>query len=347
MNIYYKIMASPRKKNINIQPEIAYRDLKYKYWNDVTRNNGFLPQSVLHEDIDKGVIEFFNKLPLVSGDEKIPVIFLTLQRWGEFTKTWEFTDEFDNIKIPFLSIVRQPNVELKEGNFTIPDRKTFPFIKLPIWDGNRKGLDIYKIPQPTPIIMKYQISFFTTKMREVNLVNKIISQKFSSRQSYILVNGHYFPLLWNGTSDESQIENDSKRFYHITYEIDCESYLLDTSEFERTEIVPTLNRAFLTTELTNTTIRRPVFDKNGNDITLYFYFQVPITSTFTFLDSNYKFLEVETENISSFQFKINNINVDLPFEGSLDSQLSISIVKVDSSQQGKIILKGIDFGSIS
>jgi len=340
-------MASPRKKNINIQPEIAYKDLRFKYWNGVTRNNGFLPQSVLHEDIDREVINYFNELPLTVGDEKIPVIFLTIQRWGEFTKTWQFTDEFENIKIPFLSIVRQPNVELMENDFTIPDRKTFPFIKLPIWDGNRKGVDIYKIPQPPRIIMKYQISFFSTKMREINMINRIMAQQFTSRQSYILVNGHYFPLLWNGTSDESQIDNENKRFYHITFDIDCECYLMDTSEFSRVELVPTINRSFLTTELTNSLIRRPVFDKNGNETTLYFYFEVPLTSTFTFLDSNYKFSEVTLENISSYQFKINNSNVSLPFDGFLDSQLSIAIVKTNSSLPAKIILQGIDLGSIT
>ena len=42
---------------------------------------------------------------------KVPVIFLTLQRWSEFTKTWQFTDEHKDIQMPFISIVRNPDIQ--------------------------------------------------------------------------------------------------------------------------------------------------------------------------------------------------------------------------------------------
>jgi hypothetical protein len=340
-------MASPRKKNINIQPEIAYRDLDLKYWNELTKNNGYLPQSVLHEDIDKGVIDYFKSLPFNVGEEKIPQIFVTIQRWGEFTKSWEFTDEFENLKIPFISIIREPNVSPKEGDYRIPNRKTFPFIKLPIWDGNRKGVDIYKIPQPVPVIMQYKFNFFSNKMREVNLVNKIMMQQFASAQSYIIVNGHYFPLYLESVNDESQIDNESKRFYMQSYDIKCEGYLLDVSEFEVTELIPSINRSFLTQEISNSIIKKPVIDINGNEFSLFFYFNPPLSSTFINLSSNYIFESIIPENVLSYIIKLNGIDQTLPFTGNRSDQLSISIVRDNTLLPSKVTFAGKNLGTIN
>ena len=31
--------------------------------------------------------------------QKVPIIFLTIQRWTEFSKTWQFSDKFKNIEL--------------------------------------------------------------------------------------------------------------------------------------------------------------------------------------------------------------------------------------------------------
>ena len=36
-------------------------------------------------------------------------------------------------------------------------------LKVPTWDGQRKGMDIYKIPQPVPVDITYNIKIFCTK----------------------------------------------------------------------------------------------------------------------------------------------------------------------------------------
>ena len=43
---------------------------------------------------------------------KVPVIFLSIQRWAEFAKTWQFSDENKNIKMPFITIVRKPDAQV-------------------------------------------------------------------------------------------------------------------------------------------------------------------------------------------------------------------------------------------
>ena len=58
------------------------------------------------------------------------------------------------LELPFIVVVRNPDVQYGSNpalNYTIPDRKQFHYAKVPTWDGNRKGYDIYTIPQPVPV----------------------------------------------------------------------------------------------------------------------------------------------------------------------------------------------------
>ena len=43
-------------------------------------------------------------------------------------------------------------------------------------------------------------------MRELNQLNKVIMQKFSSRQAYTFIKGQYVPIILNNVSDET--DND-------------------------------------------------------------------------------------------------------------------------------------------
>ena len=72
--------------------------------------------------------------------------------------------------------------------YNIPNRKMYYYMEVPTWDGNRKGADIYKIPQPVPADFKYTVAIICNRMRELNVLNKTILQKFSSRQSYTQIN---------------------------------------------------------------------------------------------------------------------------------------------------------------
>ena len=85
-------MALPKgfRKNIKIaRPKegVARRE---ELVDNFTDDGTYLPRGVMYEDIDKSFIDFINsEAELVIDDEKVPVIFLTIQRWSEFNNTWQ------------------------------------------------------------------------------------------------------------------------------------------------------------------------------------------------------------------------------------------------------------------
>jgi hypothetical protein len=226
----------------------------------ITKDGTFLPKSVLHADLDLGMLEFVKtELHTVLNGDEIPVMdkILTIQRWGEFASDWKFVDQDENVKLPFVSVIRQPDVQYGTNpslQYTIPNRKTFHYVKVPTWDGQRKGVDLYKIPQPVPVDITYEIKVVCNRMRDLNQFNTTVLQKFTSRQAYTFVKGHYIPIILESVSDESQISDlESRRYYLQTYKLQLQGFLIDEEEFE---VVPAITRAMTMLEIEEPTIRR-------------------------------------------------------------------------------------------
>jgi len=268
-----------RKKDINFskyksgvkgkdtRADYPYSDFWYdnervnQIFDDVQKGGGFFPQSVLHEDHDKAFLNFIKedcKLVTKTTDpvtkqteEKIvPMFFLNLQRWKEFTKTWNLMNKKKQISMPFITVVRKLEVSRDDDNqFTIPVRRLFPYMYVPTWDGNKKGVDVYRVPQPVPVTMSFEVRLFSTKIRDLNKFNKIILRNFSSNQFYINVNGHYTQLTLESVGDESQIDSiDERRFYQQSYDIKLTGYLIDSEEFK---VTPAITRVMTVQEITN------------------------------------------------------------------------------------------------
>tara|TARA_R110000851_G_scaffold23513_1_gene68739 strand:+ start:567 stop:1625 length:1059 start_codon:yes stop_codon:yes gene_type:complete len=252
-------MALPKKikKNINITPGPVQGHYPYDYNGIVTPNRReelsdlisehgtMLPKSVLHADLDRGMLDFVkDDLRTSVSGKKVPVIdrILTLQRWGEFSKTWSFSDKDKNVSLPFVVVVRKPDVQPGTNpalQYTIPDRKQFHYAKVPTWDGNRKGYDVYKIPQPVPVDVIYDVKIVCNRMRELNQFNKIILQKFTSRQAYTFIKGHYIPMILSSVGDESVVDTEERRYYQQNYQFQLQGFLIDEEEFE---VTPAISR---------------------------------------------------------------------------------------------------------
>lgn len=262
-------MALPKgfRKNIKIIKEKVGPARRQEILDDIDRYGTFLPRGIMYEDMDKSFIDFVeNDVELVVDGEKVPVIFLTLQRWSEFSKTWQHSDKYKNIKMPFITIVRKPNPQVGKnqgGLFNVPGRRTYTYVKVPTFEGGRKGVDTYKIPQPTSVDISYEVRLFTNKMRDLNNLNVEIQQKFNAIQYYIKVNGHPMPLLLENIGDESNVDDfENRRFYVQPFEIRLQGYILDESKFE---VIPTINRALIMVELDTKSIK-PKIDFNNNKI---------------------------------------------------------------------------------
>ena len=214
-------MALPKKIKKDIDIKVVNPESGPQRWVDqfLEQNKQFLPRSVDFADLDAGLVGFVNDdLGFELKGEKVPVHFLTLQRWNEFTKLWPNTDKYKNIKIPFVSVVRRPNPETgtNPADFKIPVRKNFPYMQIPIWNGSRNGADIYGIPNPVGVDLTYTVRFFSFRMRELNKLHQKVLQTFASAQAYVNIKGHYFPILLESIGDESQVDDlEGKRFYVV------------------------------------------------------------------------------------------------------------------------------------
>lgn len=78
-------------------------------------------------------------------------------------------------------------------------------------------------------------------MRELNAFNKTVLQKFSSRQAYQTIKGHYIPIIWDNVSDESVMDIEKRKYYIQTYDFTMMGFLLDEDEFE---VKPGVERVF-------------------------------------------------------------------------------------------------------
>ena len=253
-------LPSTYKKNVNLyhpRPNVEYPqsesmassaadDMK----NLIMDKDVYLPKGVLHFDLDKGFKNFVTEsMQTVIDNKKVPVIMLSLQKWNEFTQTWSLLDEYKNIEMPFITIVRKPNTRPgTNANLlhNIPGNRTYTYSEVPTWDGNRKGVDLYKIPMPTPIDIIYEVRLFSTRQADLNEFNKIVMKEFRSLQAYTMVNGHYIPILLEDDSDESQVQDlDQRRFYVHLYNFTLQGFILDPADFQ---VVPAINRVIILKE---------------------------------------------------------------------------------------------------
>jgi hypothetical protein len=314
----------------------------------IEKNPSNLPRGIDFADLDDGFVDWVRKdLNVVVDGDLVPVSFLTAQRWSEFTRTWQNSDKYKNIKIPFISVVRNPDVQpgTNPEDFNIPLKDyRITYMTVPTWDGNKKGADVYLIPQPVNVDVTYTVRFFTYRMSELNILNQKVLSAFAAAQSYVNIKGHYFPVMLESVGDESTVDDlEGKRYYVQTYELKMLSYILDEEKFE---IRPGLERAILSYEVET---KRPkvvtkfIKDESQNDktLTLIVQFLVGSPTTVTFVaDSLANFTSIDTTNISSITIYVNNAPVTLPFFLNLDDVVGISIVRADSGQMSEIILRG-------
>ena len=212
-------------------------------------NNGFLPKKLLLEDIDQGVLDYINSLNIsvINAENalvKVPVIYLSQERWAEFKMNWKFLkdESGEEINMPFMVIKR---VSVKPGQNplkrTIPKKKKFVFVKVPTFQGTLKGYDLYKIPQPPRVDVQYELRFLTHYIQDTNIsYERMIMDGFSDGQGYMNINGYHVPLMLSDPTEENTTDEiASDRKYQIMFPLNVHGKLVDPTNFER---VPTITK---------------------------------------------------------------------------------------------------------
>ena len=335
------------RKNLKITPTPIGFEARQNILNDIANPGTYLPKGILHEDMDRDFIDYVeNDLNLVLGGEKVPVIFLSIQRWAEFAKTWTFSDEYKNVTMPFITIVRKPDAQVGTnyaGAYNIPGKPTFTYMKIPTWDGNIKSFDVYKIPQPVSVDLNYEVRLFCTRMRDLNLFNRDILESFSAGQKYLRINGHPIPLMLDSIGDESVINNlDEKRYYVQLYTIKMMGYLLDERSFE---VTPAISRGIQFYELTENTANAPYQIQQDDEsfIVEYNITFLPGVNIFEVtVENNIEFNSLLTpgNNVNSSVITVNGVVKNIPFTVESGDDLKINIVKDNVTSPAYIQLKG-------
>jgi hypothetical protein len=332
------------KKQIQLVPPKTLSARREQLLEYINKDGTYLPNSVLHADLDKGMLEFVKEeLRTVVSGKVVPTVdvLITTQNWSQFTETWNFVDSDFNVSPPFITTVRNP--EVKYGSnpallYTIPNRKQYYYATVPTWDGQRKGMDIYTIPQPVPVDITYSVKFICNRMRELNELNKNVLQKFSSRQAYTFIKGQYVPIILQNISDESVVDLDKRKYYVQSYEFLMMGYLIDEEEFE---VKPAISRTVQLLEAkTSRGGRKKTYPKNPSLFPLTFNFSAGTTA----YTENYKYtadLSFESmENISSWDVYINDdfYGSDLSeIQLTSGNNLTLNITPTDPSSDSQIV----------
>jgi hypothetical protein len=311
----------------------------------INEDGTYLPKSVLHADLDRGMLDFVkNELKVVTAGEIVPMvdIIITTQNWSQYVETYKFIDLDYNPDPPYITVVRSPEVKYGSNpslQYTIPNRKQFYYASVPTWNGNEQGMDIYTIPQPVPVDIKYNVKIVCNRMRELNQLNKIVMQTFASRQAYTFIKGQYVPIILDNVSDESQMTIDARKYYVQNYDFTMLGYLIDEEEFE---VKPAIQRVTQLIEMDTTTRKqkRNQFPKNPDEFKLDFLFVTGNTTLVDIIDFRANMSVANSDNVDTFDVYINNnyygSNVGV-IQITTNDILRIEITKIDNNNEALIV----------
>lgn len=243
-------MALPKKQkkyDININPpEVGIEPLQYgmervkELLANTDTNTNYLPKTIKFEDIDQAAYDYVNseELELTLDGKKVPVLYVDNERWGEFEKTWKFSDLDRNIVTPFVTVRRVDKAKgTRIGNKSrIAQGKTFRYLDVPIYDEGQVIYLRFKIPEPTNVDLVYKIMFFGKYQVDVNEFDEQMLRNFASIQGYVFVKGNPFPVLLEDISEEGTMGNiEGQRYFASSVTMRIKAFIQDEREFEITK----------------------------------------------------------------------------------------------------------------
>jgi hypothetical protein len=343
-------MPLPRtivKPTLPLVPKKVLSERREQLLEYIKDDGTYLPKSVLHADLDRGMLDFVKtELEVVTAGKIVPLldIIITTQNWSQYLETWKFVDMDYNPSPPFITVVRNPEVKYGTNpslQYTIPNRKQFYYASVPTWNGNEQGMDIYTIPQPVPVDIKYSVKIICNRMRELNQLNKVVMQTFASRQAYTFIKGQYVPIIMDNVSDDSQMNMESRKYYVQSYEFTMLGYLIDEDDFE---VKPAIQRVTQLIEIDTSSRKqkRKQYPENPNEFQMPFLFVSGNTSLTDRIDFTANMTLLSTDNIDSFDVYINNdyYGSDLQvIEISTNDILRIDVTKNDDTQESTVLFE--------
>lgn len=239
---------------------------------DTDPKTTFLPESISIIDLDTEIVNVLNEgnLAVVSDSrkQKVPAYIFGAEKWSEFAKTWQYTDDDKNIIFPIITIRKTETKfgsRLGENRSFISNERTFEYTRVPVKDKNNGiiGYEIYKIPNPTPIDITYEIRLFSDFSRDLNKFDEKFMRQFQDLQFYISVKGHYMPMFLEGSSEEHETDIEKTNYLVKIYNVKLRGFIINEEDFE---ITRANERIIKVTEIDGKEVQRASYQiKNGSN----------------------------------------------------------------------------------
>ena len=175
----------------------------------------------------------------------------------------------------------------------------------------------------------------------MNKFNKIILEKFASKQAYTVVKGHYIPIVMGDVADESVMDIEKRKYYVQSYTFTLLGFLIDEDEFE---VSPGINRVLQIVEVDDRTRNRKPKDSQdlNNDISVIFTTgNTTVNQTFNYTTD---LTVLDTDNVSTYDVYINNNYFGQnpsKIQINTNDVLTLTVVKNNVNQESTVILKSV------
>lgn len=342
------------KRNLNILKltKNTYGDARRRnYAKEILYNGTPFPKPVEYSDIDNEFKKFVEeKLQIVYDGKIVPTFTLySNQRFSEYSQTWKHTDENMNLLMNFKTINRENNPiggTNQGGLYNIPGERSYPILIKEVLDKNgTESYQKFSMKQPYSVDLTYRVNLVTNKYELLNKFNELVNDFFKSRQTYIRVNGHFMPIIFENASDESEYGIEDRKFFSQGYTLKVLAYIIHESDFKVEEFPKRILMVYegeLSKKKPEITIDEyeNKFKKQEVQITIKFNeFNEKVSFVF---DENVKINKIHYDNIRCIRIHINDTPIfyENGFKIKNNDDVKIKIFKIDISKKSKLIFYG-------
>lgn len=301
--------------------------------------SNLLPKPITYKDIDNEVTNLVDKSFTVAFEDGLKTFFFTQQRMSEFTKTWSTVDENKNPIPNFKIVTRENNPKpgtLMGGMANIPGERYYPIGTFNAMNNDKPVTVTCKMKQPYCVDIIYNIKFVTNKLSLLNELNNNVVDMFKSKQAYIVVCGHYMPVMLEEIGDESDYDIDQRKIFVQNFQLKVAGYIINEKDIIFEE---NINRIIVDIEV-NT--KKPRVISSITNKTIEIDFPRKSKSIIKFKSSGFfEFLLPNTGNINvnSYEIFVNgNLIETNTFSLNKYDNVTIKIDKINKNEPSKIIL---------
>lgn len=226
------------KNTINFQLTPDPLERRYNIDKEIVRHADYMPNTLKYEDIDNAFKKWVENCVIINNEGySLPTMVLySNQRFSEYSQSWKYTDENNNIRLNFKTVSRDNNPShgtIVGDTYNIPGERFYTFHSLQAIDDSGKKYRIdYKMKQPTAVDLHYKVSILTNKYVLINEFNETIHQIFNAKQNYISPNGHYMSIVLDNISDDSEYNIDDRQFFSQTANLIVRGYIIKQEDLK-------------------------------------------------------------------------------------------------------------------